>query len=213
MDELTPKNPEQINPKLTPKGIYDYSLICRALQTKDEKAYAELMGRYKDSVYFMLLKMVRNVDDAEDLTLEAFGKAFKNLHQYSTDFAFSTWLFKIASNCAIDFLRKKKNEGISYSLDKSFENEDGEESRLQIKDGKPDPEENMIKKQKIDHLRGVIQQLKPSYRNVIELYYFEELSYEEISSKTGLTISTIKIQLFRSRELLQNILKNTQNNL
>ena len=211
MDELKKSN--ELNPQLSSKAIYDYGLIRKALDHKDEKAYAELMSRYKDSVYYMLLKMVRNIDDAEDLTLETFGKAFKRLQQYTTSYAFSTWLFKIATNNAIDFMRKKKNEGISYSLDTSFENEEGEESRIQIKDGKLDPEENMIKKQKIEHLRSVIQQLKPTYRNVIELRYFEELSYEEIASRTGLTISTIKIQLFRSRELLQNILKNTQSNL
>lgn len=211
MDELNKS--DDLNPKFSPKALYDYALIRRALDKKDEKAYAELMSRYKDSVYFMLLKMVRNIDDAEDITLETFGKAFNRLHTYSTDFAFSTWLFKIASNGAIDFLRKKKNEGISYSIDNSFENDDGEESRIQIKDGKLDPEEHLIKKQKIEHLKNIIQQLKPSYRNLIELRYFEELSYEEISNKTGMNIGTIKIQLFRSRELLFNILKNTQGSL
>ena len=208
MDELN--KPEEINPQLSSKAVYDYGLIRKALDNKDEKAYAELMARYKDSVYYMLLKMVRNIDDAEDLTLETFGKAFKRLHQYSTSFAFSTWLFKIASNNAIDFIRRKKNEGISYSLDNRFENEEGDEFRIQIKDGKPDPEENLIKKQKIELLKNIIQQLKPSYRNLIELRYFEELSYDEIAGRTGMTISTIKIQLFRSRELLFNILKNTQ---
>ena len=66
------------------------------------------MDRYRDSIYFMLLKMVNNKDDAEDLTIEAFGKAFKKLHQYTPNYAFSTWLFKIASNNCIDFIRKKK---------------------------------------------------------------------------------------------------------
>ena len=96
------------NPNLSVKAVYDYNLIRSALDFGDQKAYAELMGRYRDSVYFMLLKMVNNKDDADDLTIEAFGKAFKRLDQYTPTYAFSTWLFKIASNNAIDFLRNKK---------------------------------------------------------------------------------------------------------
>ncbi|MFW6310405.1 MAG: sigma-70 family RNA polymerase sigma factor, partial [Prolixibacteraceae bacterium] len=93
--------------KLSEKARQDYELVQLAING-DEKAFTRLLGRYKDAIYFMLLKMVNNRNDAEDLTLEAFGKAFKNLHQYSPTYAFSTWLFKIASNNCIDFLRKKK---------------------------------------------------------------------------------------------------------
>jgi len=93
--------------KLSEKALQDYELVKKALKG-DEKAFARLLSRYKDTIYFMLLKMLNNRSDAEDLTLEAFGKAFKNLHQYSPTYAFSTWLFKIASNNCIDFLRKKK---------------------------------------------------------------------------------------------------------
>ena len=89
--------------KLSEKALQDYELVKKALQG-DEKAFARLLSRYKDTIYFMLLKMLNNRSDAEDLTLEAFGKAFKNLHQYSPTYAFSTWLFKIASNNCIDFL-------------------------------------------------------------------------------------------------------------
>ncbi len=98
---------EEQNLKLSEKARQDYVLVKAAL-SGDEKAFARLLSRYKDSIYFMLLKMVNNRSDAEDLTLEAFGKAFKNLHQYSPTYAFSTWLFKIASNNCIDFLRKKE---------------------------------------------------------------------------------------------------------
>ncbi len=104
---------------LSVKAVYDYNLIRIALDNGDQKAYAELMGRYRDSVYFMLLKMVNNKDDADDLTIEAFGKAFKRLSQYAPTYAFSTWLFKIATNNCIDFIRRKKV--IIYSLDKKFE--------------------------------------------------------------------------------------------
>ena len=90
---------------LSDKAVKDYKLVRRAVEEGDQKAYAELMARYKDSIYYMLLKMVNNRDDAEDLTIEAFGKAFRNIKQYTPDYAFSTWLFKIATNTAIDLLR------------------------------------------------------------------------------------------------------------
>ena len=106
MEELEPGN------NLTTKAVYDYKLIQRALQLGDQKAYAELLQRYRESVYFMMLKMVNNKDDADDLTIEAFGRAFKRLTQYTPTYAFSTWLFKIASNNAIDFLRNKKKVSI-----------------------------------------------------------------------------------------------------
>ena len=100
---------EKTGSHLSEKAQKDYELVIRATQKKDQQAFAELMDKYKDSIYYMLLKMVHNNDDAEDLTLEAFGKAFSRLHQYTPNFAFSTWLFKIATNNCIDFLRKKKN--------------------------------------------------------------------------------------------------------
>ncbi|NMD01463.1 MAG: sigma-70 family RNA polymerase sigma factor, partial [Bacteroidales bacterium] len=102
----------EISPNLSNKALQDYVLVQQAIKG-DEKSFAELMGRYRDSIYFMLLKMVANKVDAEDLTIEAFTKAFRNLSQYSPSFAFSTWLFKIATNNCIDFLRKKKTDIIS----------------------------------------------------------------------------------------------------
>ena len=102
----------ELNSQLSDKALYDFTLVESALNG-DEKAFAKLMARYKDAIYFMLLKMVNNKNDAEDLTLEAFGKAFKNLHQYSPSYAFSTWLFKIATNNCIDFIRKKKKNLLS----------------------------------------------------------------------------------------------------
>ena len=87
----------ELNPNLSDKAQIDLKLVELAREG-DQKAYADLMGRYRDAIYFMLLKMVNNTSDAEDLTIEAFGKAFKNLHQYTPNYAFSTWLFKIATN-------------------------------------------------------------------------------------------------------------------
>lgn len=99
----------EVTSHLTEKALRDYKLVQQAIGDGNQHAYAELMKNYRDSLYFMLLKMTNNPHDAEDLTIEAFGKAFKKLHQYTPDYAFSTWLFKIASNNCIDFIRKRKN--------------------------------------------------------------------------------------------------------
>ncbi|MFA4851822.1 MAG: sigma-70 family RNA polymerase sigma factor [Bacteroidales bacterium] len=191
---------------LTDKALRDYKLVQLAVNVGDQKAYAGLMNNYKDSIYFMLLKMTNNSDDADDLTIETFGKAFKNLHQYTPDYAFSTWLFKIASNNCIDFIRKKK---LTFSIDKSFETEDGVEIAHNIPALAPDPEENFIKKQKIKLMREIVEKLKPRYRMLIEMRYFQELSYEEIADELKLPLGTVKAQLFRAREFLYNILKDS----
>lgn len=193
---------------LSVKAVYDYNLIRAALDNGDQKAYAELMGRYHDSVYFMLLKMVNNKDDADDLTIEAFGKAFKRLSQYTPNYAFSTWLFKIASNNCIDFIRRKKM--VTFSIDRTFENDEGGEMNMDLKASGLNPEENIIKKQKSKHMHEIVDKLKPRYRVLVEMRYFEELSYEEIAEKLELPLGTVKAQLFRAREFLANILKNTE---
>ena len=196
----------ELNPNLSDKAQIDLKLVELA-RDGDQKAYADLMGRYRDAIYFMLLKMVNNTSDAEDLTIEAFGKAFKNLHQYTPNYAFSTWLFKIATNNCIDFIRKKR--GNTVSLDQSIDSEENLTPSATIQSETPDPEENMIGQQKIKLMREVVSKLKPRYRNLVELRYFKEYSYEEISKELNLPIGTVKAQLFRARELLFNILKNT----
>ena len=196
--------------RLTTKAVYDYKLVRLAIENDDQKAYAELLHRYKESVFFMMLKMCGNKDDAEDLTIEAFGRAFKKLDQYSPSFAFSTWLFKIASNNAIDFLRKKKQKN-SVSLDnKQDSSEGGMDYSSNIKSGTLDPEESFIRKQKIDNIRILVDNLKPKYKEMIELFYFQELSHEEISKHLNLPIGTIKAQLFRARDLLYNAFKHVE---
>jgi len=197
----------EVNPNLSEKAQVDFKLVQLAVKG-DQKAYAELMQRYKDSIYFMLLKMVNNRDDADDLTIEAFGKAFKNLHQYTPDFAFSTWLFKIATNNCIDFIRRKRK--FTFSIDKSMENDSGQEMQFEIKSPMLDPEENMIKKQKAVLMRDVVEKLKPRYKRLVELRYFQERSYEEIADELKLPLGTVKAQLFRAREFLYQILKNQE---
>jgi RNA polymerase sigma-70 factor (ECF subfamily) len=198
----------EINPNLSEKARHDYQLVLRAKEG-DQQAYADLMGRYRDAIFFMLLKMVNNASDAEDLMIEAFGKAFKNLNQYTPNFAFSTWLFKIATNNCIDFIRKKRASTIS--IDQSGEDQDSQS--VTIPSDTPDPEEHMINNQKIKLLREVVAKLKPRYRTLVELRYFKEYSYEEISEELELPIGTVKAQLFRARELLFNILKSSSSKM
>ncbi len=189
---------------LSEKARQDYELVKAALNG-DEKAFARLLTRYKDAIYFMLLKMVNNRSDAEDLTLEAFGKAFKSLHQYSPTYAFSTWLFKIASNNCIDFLRKKK--GVHVSIENNDQN-DSEPIKLKSKD--PDPEERLMRQQKAILLRNVVRKLKPRYQILVELRYFREFSYEEIAKELDLPLGTVKAQLFRAREMLFKMIETTE---
>lgn len=206
MDEL--KSDEPTN--LSKKGLVDYLLIKRAIEHNDQKAYDQLVARYYSSLYFMLLKMLRNKEDADDVAMESLQKAFKRLSQYRPEYAFSTWLFKIASNSGIDFIRKKKNEGISYSIDRNSLNEDGFSIGKLLKDAALDPEEIIIKKEKIKLLRTAVDKLKPRFKVLIEYRYFSELSYDEIAVKTDLPIGTIKAQLFRAKEALYNLLKTSE---
>ncbi len=195
----------EVGTVLSANARNDLVLVTRA-KKGDEKAFAGLMNRYRDSLYFMLLKMVGNPSDAEDLTIESFGKAFRNLEQYTPEFAFSTWLFKIATNSCIDFIRKKQ---LSPSAIDQI-HEDLDSITVNLQSDLPDPEEALINDQKIAVLRGNINRLKPQYRRLIEMRYFKEYSYEEIASELKLPIGTVKAQLFRAKSLLYNILTKSE---
>lgn len=190
---------------LSEKAQKDYDLVIKATKYDDQQAFSDLMDRYKDSIYFMLLKMVNNKDDAEDLTIEAFGKAFNSLKQYTPNYAFSTWLFKIATNNCIDFLRKKKKK--TMSIDNSIENKDGDEITIELKSDARTPEQETIRDQKIELMRSYVKKLKPRYETLVEMRYFKEMSYEEISNELNLPLGTVKAQLFRAREFLYNLMK------
>ena len=151
----------------------------------------------------MVLKMVNNKEDAMDLTVETFAKAFEKLEKYQPEFAFSTWLFRVATNNCIDFIRKKKLNTTSIH---GLVDSDGEEQTLQIRADTLDPEEQSIKKQQTEELKVLIESLPPRYRNLITLRYFDELAYEEIAQQLDLPLGTVKAQLFRARYLLANIM-------
>jgi RNA polymerase sigma factor, sigma-70 family len=196
----------EINQGLSEKAKNDLILVEEA-KRGNEKAFAGLMNKYRDSIYYMLLKMVNNPSDAEDLTIEAFGKAFRNLDSYTPRFAFSTWLFMIATNNCIDFIRKKQSSPVP--LDQL---QDGMGNlTINIQSDLPDPEEALINDQKIAILRKIVNQLKSPYREIIEMRYYKEYSYEEISEEMNIPIGTVKAQLYRAKSLLYNIFIKTGN--
>ncbi len=201
----------EVSPNLSEKALQDYALIRQAIKG-DEQSYAELMGRYRDTIYFMMLKMINNKVDAEDLTIEAFTKAFKNISFYSPSFAFSTWLFKIATNNCIDFIRRKKADLISIDVPPPDGSSD-QDSSIPLSSYTLDPEEELIREQKNFLMRIVVDKLKPRYRQLIELRYFNELSYDEIATELDIPIGTVKAQLFRARELLYQIVKNSKDKI
>lgn len=181
----------------------DLTLVGKAVQG-DQQAYAGLMSLYEDSLYHMLLNKVGDPVVAEDLTIEAFTKAFRNLSRFSPDFAFSTWLYKIANNNCIDYLRKQKND--PCARDKS----NSQNQQSEMIDQAFDPEENFIREQRQRILRDTVDKLNPRYRQLIRLRYFEELSYEEISVALSLPLGTVKAGIFRARALLYQILVNSK---
>ena len=194
----------------TEKAKRDYVLLRKALDHNDQQAYAELMRLYRDSIYFMLVRMVKNKDDAEDLTLMTFGKAFRYLDKYTPKYAFSTWLYRIALNNSIDFLRVKNN------MPQYFEEDLYTSSTTSIIDKSEDnlqrtPEEEIIDKQRLQLLRAAVSELPDRYRRVIELCYYEDLAYEEIAERLSLTLSNVKIQIMRAKQMLAELMKPMQN--
>lgn len=201
----------EVKRQFSDKAIKDFKLIDSATLENDESAFAELMSRYKKPVYHMILKMVRNVDDAEDLTIEAFAKAFRNLARFKKDYTFSTWLFRIATNNAIDFIRKKKLE--TYSLNTSFTDDSGESVNIDVEDSDRTPDEEAINTQKIELVRMFVTKLPPKYQRLVKLRYFDELSYEEIAGELSAPLGTVKAQLHRARELMYELVKDKKKHI
>ena len=188
----------------TEKAQRDYSLVCAAREKGDQKAFAELMQFYREPLYLMLLKMTKNAIEADDLTIETFGKAFCSLHLYTPSHAFSTWLFSIASNNCIDHIRRKRMQTISLNAISTEENEFYE---YPLPSDLPSPEEEFMSTQRKELIHEMVKLLKPRYRDMIQMRYFEELSYEEIAEKMNLPMGTVKVQLLRARNQLAEILK------
>jgi len=202
---------EEVKREFSEKALKDFKLIDQATLEGDQSAFAALMDRYKKPVYHMILKMVRNVDDAEDLTIEAFSKAFKNLHRFKKDYTFSTWLFRIATNNAIDFIRKKKLD--TFSLNTSYTDDDGASVSMDLLDPDMTPDQEAINKQKIQLMQMFVTKLPTKYQRLVRLRYFDELSYEEIAQELDAPLGTVKAQLHRARELLYELMKDKKKHI
>jgi RNA polymerase sigma factor (sigma-70 family) len=195
---------EKKKPKVSKNTLEDRVLVAEA-KKGDPKAFETLERKYRKSVYYMLLKMVKNADDAEDLTQEAFAKAFVSIEKFDSKYAFSTWLFRIATNNCIDFIRKKRVQTVS--IDAPVSGDDGSTMRFDVRDHNLDPNQTMLKKQRKQYLAKAIDRLPEKYRILVELRYFKELSYEEVANELQIPLGTVKAQLFRARELLSQELK------
>ena len=186
------------------KAQRDFVLIQAALDGS-AKAYESLLRSYHKSVYHIVLSMVRDSDDADDLTMEAFAKAFGHLSRYRPEFAFSTWLFRIATNGCIDFVRRKKLH--TQPLNVAVALSDGKSFLLDVCDHAPNPQEAFIRQQRIEVVHQVVNQLPAKYAVLVRLRYFEELSYEEVATELQAPLGTVKAQLFHARELLLQLLQ------
>jgi len=181
----------------------DKELISRALDGNQD-AYQQLLQRYQKTVYHIVIKIIRNADDAQDLVQETFMRAFNTLESYRSEFRFSTWLCKIAANCSIDYLRKKKIK--AFSMDKPYETQDGA-VEMELQDTGANPEEYLLRKQKLVSIEEAIQTLPGKYKEVIVYRHHDDKSYEEIARILGIPIGTVKARIFRARELLKKKLK------
>jgi len=199
----------EINPRLSESALRDVELVMSA-KAGDQKAFTQLHNHYRNSIYFMILKMVNNKMDAEELTVEAFEKAFMNIQHYEPEYAFSTWLFRISSNCAIDHLRKKRVSTVPIESSAQANNGDVVKFVRTVKSNTDNPEEFLIKSQNSIFIRNKVSTLAPRYRALIEMRYFQEYTYAEIAKELNLPLGTVKVQLFRSREMLHDLLQHTE---
>jgi RNA polymerase sigma factor (sigma-70 family) len=185
------------------KKLSDIELVKQALNGNDS-AYTELMNRYKKKVEIIVSQLVKKEFDVEDLVQEIFTKAFTSLSTFKSEFSFSTWLYKIATNHCIDHIRKRKIS--TYSLDEELELEEDTVHR-EIPDWSKTPDYELLRKEKNEIIHQAINSLPEHYRKVIILRHFEDKSYEEIAKELKLPIGTVKVHLFRARELLYKKLK------
>ncbi|MEC5166292.1 RNA polymerase sigma factor (sigma-70 family) [Flavobacterium sp. PL11] len=168
----------------------------------DQTAFTFLLNQYWNEVYGFMLLRTQNETNAEDITIETFSKAFDKIATYNPEFQFNTWLIAIAKNVHIDLLRKNKS-----SLFIDITNEENQQA-YNIADTTPSAEDELITEQNLSRLLQFIKELKPHYQEVIQLRYFQELSYQEIATKIGEPLSNVKVKLLRAKKLLAEIIRN-----
>ncbi len=183
-------------------SLEDDVFVQDALAGKKD-SYTKLVDKYQKPIYFHIRKMIKEVELVEDLVQEVFMKAFHNLNSYSTDYAFSTWLYRIATNHTIDYLRKKKLQ--TLSINQPYATKDGE-MEIQLPDESFLTDKPVIKKERKAIVQDAIQNLPEKYKAVIEMRHMEEKSYQEISEALDLPLGTVKAHIFRARELLYKAL-------
>lgn len=172
--------------------------ISRAKEN-DQKAFNYLLDTFWDNVYGFQLKRTQNENDAEDITIQTFSKAFDKIDTFDDNYTFKTWLITISKNIHIDLLRKEKNS-ITQVISKS-------DGVFEVLDESPSVEDKLITEQHLAKLLRDIKKLKPHYQEVINLRYFQELSYKEISKKLKEPMSNIKVKLLRAKKLLAEIIR------
>ncbi len=170
----------------------------------DEAAYQKIVDRYRNSLHYYIGKMVKNRSVVEDLVQETFMKAFDSIESYNTDYAFSTWLYRIAKNHTIDYMRKKKLQ--TLSIDEPVQTKEGE-MQMELPDEQEQTDRSVIRKQRKKIIQQAIDNLPDKYRKVIQLRHMQEKTYDEISEKLDLPLGTVKAHIFRARELLYKALK------
>jgi RNA polymerase sigma-70 factor (ECF subfamily) len=170
----------------------------------NELAFKKLMDKYERGLHFHISKMLRDKTLLEDLIQEIFIKTYRNLKNYNPDYAFSTWLYRIATNHTIDYLRKKKLQ--TYSIDDPIQTKDGE-MQMELKDSDASADAPIEQAQRKVMVQEAIQQLPEKYRMVIEMRHMQELSYQEIADELDLPIGTVKAHIFRAREALYKLMK------
>lgn len=189
--------------KSNSKSEDELKLIERA-KAGEARAFDRLTQRYRKSVYYLIFRMVRNAEDAEDLTQDTFVKSHGSITKFDPKFAFSTWLFRIATNNCIDFLRKRRMQMLS--INETLNQDEGGGLYLQLVDPELIPYEELQKQQRHRYLMLAIEQLPERYQKLVHMRYFLELSYDEIAEQLSLPLGTVKAQLHRSRELLNQTL-------
>jgi len=166
----------------------------------DQIAFNFLLDKFWNNVYGFQLKRTQNENDAEDITIQTFSKAFDKIHTYKDTYKFNTWLITISKNIHIDLIRKQKSV-ISSSL-----HHDDDADYHTIVDASPSPEDKLITEQNLAKLLRDIKKLKPHYQEIINLRYFQELSYKEISEHLGESMTNVKVKLLRAKKLLAEII-------
>lgn len=174
-------------------------VIAKA-KTNDQAAYNALLDYYWNDVYGFQLKRTENENDAEDITIQTFSKAFDRLETYNESYAFKTWLISISKNIHIDLVRKRKS-----SIQNNIRTKDTE-NYYDIIDESPSPVDKLITQQNLDKLLRDIKKLKPHYQEIINLRYFQELSYKEISEELNEPINNVKVKILRAKKLLAEII-------